>query len=280
MDPEQPLDIFVESISDFLKALIFQFSPHPKKSADENKKLEELAPIVQRIRDKQNELQTMVLDVKSANLRRMVANELCQSYHSNMQHFYGRIYNNDKRIVDEINHDLFKQLEFSRLFHAADERAHLAIFEHLKTICNYASAHCMTSQLPSTMMGKISAVSKQVAESMQSTGKMDFELLMRQTQSVVASSDPNDLMQVSQMLGNGSLGNLDGMMSQFSGAMGNVDMRQNMQRAAQMAGSMANGGRAAAAPAAANQRALPPSDTTQSQFEQMQRHYQSREQGK
>ena len=280
MDPEQPLDIFVESIADFLQALVIQFSPHRKKNPEVNEKLKELAPVVDKIKEKQDELQTMVLSVSSKQLRRTIANELCQNFHSHMQQFYARIYKNDKRIVDEIKHELFIKLEFARLFHAADERAHLAIFEHLKTICNYASAHCMTAQMPQTMMGKISGVSKHVAQSMQQTGKMDFGMLMRETQSIISSSNPQELMQVGEMVKNGGLGNLNNMMQQFGGVMGGANMQQALGMAAQNVQQQLAG----AQPHAQQQQqqqppALPPSAATQSQFAEMQRQYQARQQG-
>ena len=125
-----PLELFVSSVSNFLKALRTKF----RKDEQASEKIDRL----------QRQMQHMVLGVPDTH-KPIMRRRCVEEFHKTMSPLYGRIERNDHSIVAEINNPLVKDMEFDRLFLRCNEPTRTVVLAHLNAMRAHAVL-CMESE--------------------------------------------------------------------------------------------------------------------------------------
>jgi hypothetical protein len=224
MDPQscaRALPLFVESFTEFMDGLMEDF------------------PDCEDLKSARHKLQIALLDVDTPSIRHSLSESMLAAFHRHVSPFYARIYQDDHKIVDEMQHKLFTELKLREKFHSTDDAEFKAIvFAHLKTLCNFANMYTMHTQVPTGMMAQITDIGREMATNMQQTGQMDMSMLLQRTTAIVQNARPEDQMQMGRAMDEGGMAqNLLGMLGHLRAQ--NPGAMPGMQHAAAQTTAMA-----------------------------------------
>ncbi|MDC0367073.1 hypothetical protein OAM67_01465 [bacterium] len=212
---QSTLDSFVQCVKNFLQALQVKF-PNCEKTRNVGEKLEAL-----------------IFNAPTVEIKNTLMHSFITKFHAIMSPFYQRVRQKDKRIVFEIRHWLFNDLHFKEKFAQSDEQTHFVMFEHLQMICTYSNMYCITEQMPTGIMDKLSGISSRVAMAVQRGEKLNEAVMIQETMQIMSSATDADRAQMNAAFTPENIQNLMGMMGQMQQSHGGGGSFQGVDALAQ-----------------------------------------------
>lgn len=210
-----PQDKFLESVQNFFKALEHLYKKKLKKDPDD----EESQEVLTKVERWHSRLRTMVLDA-SENVRTKAGKELVGSFHKTLSPFYQRIMKMDTRVIFDIDHAIFTELDFKTIFSKSKPKVQTIMFKHLQVMCRNANLCSSTEDVPDGVMSKVYGISAKMAEAQKSGKKPDFGQIWNEASSIVHGSSQSDQMAIAKSMQDGGMQGLMNMVMGGDGGAG------------------------------------------------------------
>lgn len=207
-----PLDKFLESVQNFFKALEHLYGKKVKKDPDDEESLE----VLKKIQRWHSRLRTMIIEA-SDKVKTKAGKELVSSFHDTLEPFYQRIMKMDTRVIFEIDHAIFTELDFKKIFSKAKEKVQTIMFKHLQVMCRNANLCCSTEDVPDGVMSKVYGISAKMAQAQKQGKKPDFGQIWNEASSIVHGSSEKDQMAIAKSMQDGGM---QGLMNMVMGGAG------------------------------------------------------------
>lgn len=136
----------------------------------------------------------VIVQCQSEDVKLKLVTKMMNAWNKTVAIHFDAIKNNDMSVIDRIQHKLFDDLNLQQKFKESKIQTRKAIMKHLLNISTYSrlynQANTCLSQMPSSIMSKITGISEQIATQGQN---VDFQTIFKQSQQLINSLSKEEM---------------------------------------------------------------------------------------